>query len=105
MIAGQLRHQVELHSLSVSQDSYGQPTKSWTKYATTYAAVEPIRGAEVERAKQIFAQAEYKVTIRYRAGVKVTDKIVFGSQTFEIGSIINWAQRNIKLEIYCKEVV
>ena len=104
MRAGQLRHQIQLQNGTSVQDSLGQSMPTFTTYATVWAKVEPLRGAEVERGKQIFAECDYKVTIRYRDGVKVTDRVVFGSQTFEIGSMVNWAMRNIMLELYCKEV-
>ena len=106
MRIGKLRHRVQLqHLTQSSQDTYGEPTDTWTKYSDCWASVEPMRGRELEIAQQVNAEVTIKVTIRYNSAVLMTDRIVKGSRNLEIVSIVNPEERNEKMILMCKEML
>ena len=101
---GRLRHRIELHSPTASRDSYGAQTETYAKYATVWGRIEPLRGLELIHAQEVQLETTHKCTIRYNSSVDGKDRIIFGTRTFEITSIINPEERNKYLEMWCKEV-
>jgi SPP1 family predicted phage head-tail adaptor len=66
--------------------------------------VEPLQGRELWTAKQVVAEVTHRIRFRHLSGVVPTQRVVFGSRTFEILSVINPEERNRELELLCKEV-
>ena len=104
MIAGQLRHQVNVQSVGSSVDDYGDLSNSWSTDASVWASIDPVSGNEKDLAAELSGVVTHKVKIRYRSGVTANDRIQFGSRNFQIESVRNWQERNIYLELLCKEV-
>lgn len=104
MQAGKLRHRVTIRRATETVDSYGQAAKTYADLATVYAAVQPLTATELIAANQQQAMVTHKITMRYRSLLH-TDQIIHDSRTFEIGSIINLDERNVTLEVLCKEKV
>ncbi len=103
---GNFRHQVEVWQIgSAPPDATGQRVPVYEKLFTTYAKIEGISSREVERAKSFSAQTTHKVTIRYREGVDHTMQVKFLARTFLITGIINPEERNVRLEIFCMELL
>lgn len=103
MRAGKLRHKVTLQSKSETRDDTGQVFRDWSDTATIYASVEPLSGRELVNAQAIESETTYRITIRHLAGVTTEQRIKFGSRYFEILSVINPEERNIMLQLMCKE--
>jgi len=104
MRAGRLRHRLQLQSLTEAADAFGQEIRSYSTYATVWGEVKPLREKEIEAAKQIFSEAEVKITIRYNSDVSETDRIVFDGKTYEIGGVIDPYERNRDIELMCKVI-
>ena len=104
MRAGRLRHRVELQENTPTVDARGDPVPDWSTYATVWAAVEPLSGAELVRFQQVQAETTCRVVMRYNADVSADDKILHDSRTLQVLSVINRDDRNIELELLCKEV-
>lgn len=104
MQAGKLRHRIELHSASESQNSFGEIEKTYSSYDTVWGSIESLTGRELEHAQQISAETTLKVNIRYYSGVETGHRVIYGSRTLEITHIINPDERNIELILYCKEI-
>ena len=104
MNIGKLRHRVKLQGLTENQDGYGQAVKSYTTYATVWASIEPLQGRELEHAKQISAETNHRVTIRYNSDITVEGRVVFGDRTFEITAVLDTDERNRELVLMCSEV-
>ncbi|MDH5612212.1 MAG: phage head closure protein [Gammaproteobacteria bacterium] len=103
MKAGTLRHLVSLQSATKTEGDYGEDTETWTQYAAPRAAIVPLRGAEFYAAQQVNAEINVKIIIRYRADVKASHRVVFGSITYEIAAPpINPQMKNIELHLMCK---
>tara|TARA_R100000808_G_C2080071_1_gene104267 strand:+ start:165 stop:359 length:195 start_codon:yes stop_codon:yes gene_type:complete len=64
-----------------------------------------MSGTEMINAQQAGAIATLKITTRYISGVEPKDRITHGSRTFEIQSIRNFRERDISLEMMCREEV
>lgn len=103
MKTGTLRHRVELQERTDTQDGTGQPIPAWATYATVWAAIEPLTARELIAAKQAQSEATTKIRLRYVSGVDHTDRVVFGSRTYAINSVVNPDERNRELHLMCTE--
>ena len=104
MNAGKLRHRLELYSPSASQDAYGESDLTYSKYATVWGSVQPLKGREMLHARAINAESDVQVRIRYNSSIAVTHKIKFDSRWLEVVFIANVDERNKEQLILCKEV-
>lgn len=106
MQAGKLRHLIDIQQRTLTADAYGGRDRDWNEaspFATVYAAIEPLSGAEQWRAKQAQSSVSHKVTIRYLAGVNPKMRVKFGSRYLNIESVQNLGERNRTLELLCTE--
>jgi SPP1 family predicted phage head-tail adaptor len=94
---------VNLQAFTEQVDAYGGRVKAWTTYATVWAAIEPLSGKELLAAEGLVAEASVRVKIRYRSGVDPGDRVIFGSRTLDINAVVNRDERNVDLELLCKE--
>lgn len=111
MQAGKLRHRIVLQSGSASQDSFGQGTFTWSAIAggTVYASVEALSGREFLDSRQIEAQVDYRVRIRWRNDVTEQTRISWTdpmsvAHVFEIRAVLPDATHRRQLELMCAEV-
>ncbi len=105
MIAGQLRHRLSIQSVGSSLDDYGDLSNSWSTDASVWGSIETIGGTEKDISSELVGVVTHKMKVRYRSGITPNSRILFDSRTFHIESVNNWQQRNIYLELLCKEVV
>ena len=84
MNAGQLDQRIELQRLTRTDDGYGGYVETWTTYASVWANVRPLSGRERYQAQQTQANANYRITIRYRSDVLDADRIVWRGQALNI---------------------
>lgn len=107
--AGALRHRLVIQvEQPVSDGGGGQGADPWANpvtLATLWGAVEPLRGSERLRAMQIQDSLTHRVTLRYRAGITTSMRVVFGTRVFNIRAVINVGERNRVLELLCEEGV
>jgi len=69
---------------------------------TAWSKVEPLQGREYFAAQQMQAVTNHRVTIRYRAGVLATWRVVWRGQPLEIvGDPIEVAGGREWLELMC----
>lgn len=105
MQAGLLRHKIMIQSRSSSLDSYGGETVTWTDEADWWADIRPLRGEELVQAQQIVAKVTHRIIIRHYDGLTTAHRIRFDSRTFDINYIQNVAERDVKDELLCTEVL
>jgi SPP1 family predicted phage head-tail adaptor len=85
-------------------DGYGNTMTNWVEVASVWAEVRPIRGYEVTIAEKRGQETTHNVKMRYRPGIKKeTHRINYKGRIFEIEYIINKDERNIELNLQCKE--
>ncbi len=107
MRAGRIRHRVTIQSESQTADGAGGYGLAWTDLATTWAAVEPLNGRERLQADQVQDETTHQITMRYRSDVVPIGKyrVLFGTRTFNVTSVINPDERNISLTLLVEEGV
>lgn len=105
MRAGDLRHRVTIQQLVTVYDEYNQPVEMWQDLTTVWAAIEPLSGREYWQAKAVNAEVTHRVRMRYRAGITPEMRLVFNGRVFEILAVLNLEERNIELQLLCKEAV
>jgi SPP1 family predicted phage head-tail adaptor len=102
---GELRHKIIFQKLENTQNNYGEPTEIWSEVFTTKAAIYPISGKEFYAAETVNSEVSHKVNIRYKKGLSPNMRVKFGERLFSIISIINFQERNVELQIMCKELI
>jgi SPP1 family predicted phage head-tail adaptor len=102
---GDMRHRVELHAVTEARDGYGQPVETFAKHSDAWASIEPISMSEKIKSEQIKGERTHKITIRYNSAVVRTDRVIYGTRTFEIVGIVNPEERNALMQLDCKELV
>jgi len=100
-----LRHTVTIEQKSTGRDSYGQPTTTWTTFATVRAAVEPLRGREFFSADQFNSEVTARIRIRYLSGVTAAMRVSFESRLYNIKAIIDPEEKHDELQLMCGEGV
>ena len=109
MRAGNLRHRLTIQKPTEVSDGMGGVTTTWSTLITIWGAIWPLRGQEYMSAMQTTSEVTHKIRIRQLPTNKRSDfsskcRILFGSRYFEIESIINPDERDIYLELMCKEI-
>tara|TARA_R110002095_G_scaffold109849_1_gene96207 strand:+ start:1332 stop:1652 length:321 start_codon:yes stop_codon:yes gene_type:complete len=104
MEAGKLRHRITFREINSTRDTTsGDMVDTPVDLATVWASVTQMSGRELVNAQQVKPDATYKVIIRYLAGVTTDDFFTFNGRTFQILDVNNIDERNITLELMCKE--
>lgn len=111
MQAGKLRHRIVLQGAVTAQDSFGQGTATWSALSggTVYASVEALTGREYLDSRQIEAQVDYRIRIRWRDDVNERVRVTWTdpmstAHVFEIRAVLPDATSRRQLELMCAEV-
>jgi SPP1 family predicted phage head-tail adaptor len=103
--AGKYRVPVTIQQRQTARDSYGSTTDEWVDFIKTRAGIYPLGGSEFFKANEINAQISHRIHIRYVPGITPDMRIVVNGRNLMITSISNYQERNIELQMYCKELV
>lgn len=100
--AGDLSERITLQTRAAGQDSLGAPVGEWADTFAVWAHAEPIRGREYFASGQMQAAVDVRFTIRYRADVVETMRVVWRGEPYEIASPpINRDGARDVLELMC----
>lgn len=107
---GELRHRITIQKFNNNQNEYGEVEinthASWSDVAVVRAGIYPISGKEFFSAETVNSEVTHKVKIRYIEGITSNMRIKFGDRYFEIISQpINFQEKNIELQLLCKELI
>lgn len=86
--AGDLRHRVLIQEQITSRDSDGVEQTVWEDVATVWASVEPLSAREFIQSGQTQAAVTARITIRYRAGLVASMRLVHRGQVFNIAGLL-----------------
>ncbi|KAF1055037.1 MAG: hypothetical protein GAK34_00624 [Delftia tsuruhatensis] len=100
--AQELSTRIQLQRSTYVQNEYGEPIYTWTTYAEAYVRFEPLLGRKFFAAAQAVSESQAKIIMRWRDGIKASDRIVARGENWNIVSIQNIAYRNRELLIYIK---
>lgn len=93
-----------LPSPTASQDVYGVPGGADTNVMTLWARKEPISGNENVEGSRRRSPRRWKYTTHYRPGIDATMKVVDGSTTLQIDSVLRPLNRSGELAIEATEM-
>jgi SPP1 family predicted phage head-tail adaptor len=99
LYGGLLRHRVALQRKTRAADGAGGFAVTWQTYATVKAQIITKAGRELVIADRLSATQTNRATIRYRADVNETDRIVYRGRAYQIRSVVNIEERNKWLEL------
>ncbi len=105
MDIGSLNKRITFQSLQNTENEYGESIQNWTDLKTVWASINPIVGKEYFAAETVNSEISHKIRLRYIEGIKPTMRIKFKERYFNIISVINYQERNIELQLMCKELV
>ena len=105
MIIGKLRHLVKLQSSDDAMSDYGEETKTWVTDESIFASIEPIRGRELLEFDQMGAEISHRIIIRNTDNATPAKRILWGTGIFDINVVRKIEERNIMMELLCKEKV
>ena len=105
MNIGKLRHRITLLRQVNEVNDYGPSTQTWKRVATVWADVRSLSGREYFSAQQVQSEVTTQIWLRHLDGIKPTMRVKFGKRLFEILSVLNTQERNISLQLMCKEVL
>ena len=102
---GRFDQRITLQERIASTDDYGNDNPTWQDLATNptvWARVEPLRGREFFQAGQMQASADVRITLRFRADVTETLRVLWRGVPHEITAPpIDVGGRQIDLELMC----
>jgi SPP1 family predicted phage head-tail adaptor len=104
----ELRHRVLFQTRSISKDTFGGQSSTWTDAFTVFAAMESSFGKELLTAQGMSIDQPITVTVRYRTELAIPPitaamRIVYGTRIFNIHSSVNQIERNRAIVLICSE--
>ena len=105
MDAGKLRHRILLQTKTVSRDTFGAETVTWTTLATVWGSVEPMRGQEFIESQRAWAEVDTRMRIRYRDGLVPTMRATWSGHVYDVKAVIEVEERKREVQLMCREVV
>lgn len=99
------RHPVQIHTPTETRSSSGESIPTYARAEDIWASVEPLRGQELFLAQQVDAATTIRVRMRYTSTLAMTSRIVHEGRNLEVLSILNKDDRNVDLEVMCREDV
>lgn len=107
--AGKYRQRITLLAPSASEslDAYAEPLVNPITVGTFWARVTPLSGHELVSAKQVKAQATFKVSMRYQGSsviVSPLHQFSMNGRTFGIFDVKNVEERDRRYEFTAFEI-
>lgn len=96
---GQLDQRVTIQRIERTSDGAGGETTAWVDFASLWANVKPASGRELQIEGRMTAAFSTVFTIRRRADLLDTDRIVWRDVAYNIRSIMTGSQRDLYLKI------
>jgi SPP1 family predicted phage head-tail adaptor len=85
MNPGEMDRQASLWLPEITRNADGSATESMTSYSLIWCKWEPIGGREwLAPGRQTIAEADARVTTRYRSGITPKHKITYNSVEYDV---------------------
>ena len=105
MSIGERRHRVTFQRSTETANDFGEPVQTWADLCTSWALVQPMKGAERLSAMQVQAEVDHRIVTRNRnelADLGPKDRALYGGQVFDIKSVIGRDHTRKELEILAR---
>ena len=96
---GRLKHRVQIQVRSSTTDAMGQAAEVWSVVATVWAEAMPLRGREFFAAAQVQQEHAVKFTLRWRADLVPTSRLVWRGQAYDITGVTDLGGRGAWAEV------
>ncbi len=105
VLSGTLNKRITIQEdRGTTDDGQNRPVANWKSIATVWAGfLDKHAGREYALADQQHSEVTHQIEIRYRSGLDSNMRLLFGIRLFEIVSIANPGEQNVKLILNCKE--
>ena len=108
MQAGRLFSVVTVQQRSLTTDSVGQQSTTWTDLFTDRADIRPMNGRELFAAQSVQSEVTTKIVMRYRpewsAGKTAASyRIKYGTRIFDVHAVMDQGMRNREVQIMASE--
>ncbi|MCP8969721.1 phage head closure protein [Ectobacillus ponti] len=102
---GEFRHVITFQDRAAA-NTFGE-NDAWTDVLTARAAIYPVSGKEYFTADRVTSEVTHKISMRYMPGTSISPdmRILFQGRIFQIVSVINFQERNVMLQLMCKELM
>lgn len=88
MKAGDLRHRITIQQLTQTRSTTDRSVvKTYTTFAEVFAYVETLSGRKFWATRAVNSETTHEITIRYRAGILPTMRVLWEGQTLEIQEV------------------
>lgn len=106
MMRGKMRERIAIQAAAHTDDSNAGQLDAWTTIATVYAEVLPTGGDKsLEGGVVVMGQQGWKVRFRYRPGLDITNRFLWGDKPLAIRSIADPDGSKFDLLAFCESGV
>ena len=102
--AGALNRRITIQKQINTPDGEGGYSIAWATFISTFAKVDSNAGSEPYFADQLYPHAQFSITIRYRKGIIPGMRILLGTHTLRIRSIVDPTYEHVYLTLRCEEL-
>lgn len=102
---GELRHLAKFKSPTVATVSGDTTLDPFIEDFEGWVSVQPLGGSEVEIGDQIQAVRLSLITMRHDSRVNERMIVFARGRRFEIMSVLNTDERDIEMQLHCRELV
>jgi len=102
--SGIMDHKATIQTPTETTNSIGEPTLTYSTFATRWIALLPLSGAERVASLQNEGTVTHRVRMRYTDGLKPKMRLISQGRTFEIDSVVERGRRE-EHELLVTEVV
>jgi head-tail adaptor len=107
---GMFRHEMAVQNYTVSVDTYGQGTKTWSTAATVLGHIESADGGPLDSVEVSRGRVAYRIALPWIDGVTTKSRILLREtgktdRVLEITGVVDPNLRRMYLEIEATEAV
>lgn len=105
--AGEYRHVVTFQTREDKRNKYGEVIESWKNSFKARVGIYPISGREFYAAETVNSEVTHKLNMRYMPNQHISPdmRIDFNGRILQIISVINFQEKNVELQLLCKELI
>lgn len=101
--SSKLRQRVTLQEETQTADGVGGYTRSWNDVAELWVEISPLNGKEKLFAMQRQSTVTHRVVLRFRDGIKASQRLMFDNRALYIQSISGLGKSAEFLELLVEE--
>lgn len=103
--AGELNRRGTLQARGASTDSFGQRVETWSDVVTVWIGIKTISALnpELTAAGAVQNESKLEITMRYRAGVDASMRLLVGPRVLVIHQVVDVEDAHVILKLQCSE--